>query len=183
MSAVDQKSATDVPLAPQGYARPRKIAAILLTLICSTALLSACSFADPEASERPAQAQSYAPAVPPTRVVIAFDGSAHGFTVVNRLASSPLMAGLPVLLATVGATTSTEAAVAEAAHGLRGRGFLVMTKTLEGDPAPMLSELANQAGTVLVIGAYGHSRIRQFIVGSTTTALLRDSEVPVLVLR
>ena len=36
---------------------------------------------------------------------------------------------------------------------------------------------------LLVMGAYGHSRIRQFIVGSTTTTLLRTSTVPVLVLR
>ena len=33
------------------------------------------------------------------------------------------------------------------------------------------------------MGAYGHSRIRQWIVGSTTTTLLRLSEVPVLILR
>ena len=40
------------------------------------------------------------------------------------------------------------------------------------------------AGIVLlVLGAYGHSRIRQLIVGSTTTALLRLCSVPVLVLR
>ena len=36
---------------------------------------------------------------------------------------------------------------------------------------------------LLVMGAYGHSRIRQLIVGSTTTTLLRTSLVPVLVLR
>ena len=34
-----------------------------------------------------------------------------------------------------------------------------------------------------VMGAYGHSRIRQPLVGSTTTALLRLSVAPVLVLR
>ena len=36
---------------------------------------------------------------------------------------------------------------------------------------------------LLVMGAYGHSRIRQLIVGSTTTALLRLCSVPVVVLR
>ncbi len=34
-----------------------------------------------------------------------------------------------------------------------------------------------------VMRAYGHSRIRQLIVGSTTTTLLRPREVPVLILR
>jgi nucleotide-binding universal stress UspA family protein len=33
------------------------------------------------------------------------------------------------------------------------------------------------------MGAYGHSRIRQLLIGSTTTAMLRKSEVPVLLLR
>ncbi|BET68628.1 hypothetical protein ASA1KI_35460 [Opitutales bacterium ASA1] len=36
---------------------------------------------------------------------------------------------------------------------------------------------------LLVIGAYGHSRIRQFIVGSTTTACVRTCLVPVLMFR
>ncbi|WP_432205725.1 universal stress protein [Enterococcus faecalis] len=36
---------------------------------------------------------------------------------------------------------------------------------------------------LLVMGAYGHSRIRQFLVGSTTTTMLRTSTLPVLLLR
>jgi nucleotide-binding universal stress UspA family protein len=33
------------------------------------------------------------------------------------------------------------------------------------------------------MGAYGHSRIRQLIVGSTTTTVLRTARIPVLLLR
>ncbi len=36
---------------------------------------------------------------------------------------------------------------------------------------------------MLVMGAYGHSRLRHLIVGSITTTLLRIATVPVLVLR
>ncbi|WP_373217286.1 universal stress protein, partial [Parasutterella excrementihominis] len=36
---------------------------------------------------------------------------------------------------------------------------------------------------LLVMGAYGHSHIRQFLVGSTTTTMLRTSTLPVLLLR
>ena len=43
--------------------------------------------------------------------------------------------------------------------------------------------LKSQGAALLVMGAYGHSRIRQLIVGSTTTTLLRVSELPVLILR
>jgi nucleotide-binding universal stress UspA family protein len=36
---------------------------------------------------------------------------------------------------------------------------------------------------LLVKGAYGHSRIRQFLVGSTTTSILRTTRTPLLLLR
>ncbi|SDK80999.1 universal stress protein, partial [Billgrantia gudaonensis] len=36
---------------------------------------------------------------------------------------------------------------------------------------------------LLVMGAYGHSRIRHLLVGSTTTAMLRQAERSVLLLR
>ena len=36
---------------------------------------------------------------------------------------------------------------------------------------------------LLVMGAYGHSRIRHLLVGSTTTSMLRRAGVPVLLLR
>ena len=36
---------------------------------------------------------------------------------------------------------------------------------------------------LLATGAYGHSRIRELIVGSLTTTLLRTSPVPVLIMR
>ncbi|MDP5776249.1 universal stress protein, partial [Pseudomonas aeruginosa] len=36
---------------------------------------------------------------------------------------------------------------------------------------------------LLVMGAYGHSRIRQFLVGSTTTSMLRSTTSPLLLLR
>ena len=40
----------------------------------------------------------------------------------------------------------------------------------------------SRAAGLLVMGAYGHARIREFVLSSTTTALLRSSSVPVLVL-
>jgi len=36
---------------------------------------------------------------------------------------------------------------------------------------------------MLVMGAYGHSRIRQLLVGSTTTDMIRRATKPVLILR
>ena len=36
---------------------------------------------------------------------------------------------------------------------------------------------------LIVMGAYGHSRIRQFLVGSITTAMLQRTDCPLLLLR
>ncbi|WP_372803402.1 universal stress protein, partial [Paracoccus seriniphilus] len=33
---------------------------------------------------------------------------------------------------------------------------------------------------MLVMGAYGHSRIRSLVIGSTTTEMVRSCKVPVL---
>lgn len=33
------------------------------------------------------------------------------------------------------------------------------------------------------MGAYGHSRIRQLLVGSTATSMMRTTSVPLLLLR
>jgi nucleotide-binding universal stress UspA family protein len=36
---------------------------------------------------------------------------------------------------------------------------------------------------MLVMGAYGHSRIRSLIIGSTTATMIRACKVPVILMR
>ncbi len=121
----------------------------------------------------------------PQRVVMAFDGSPTSHKMVETVARSPLLVGLPVLLAMAG-TDAPQARqqLAAAAQVLQAEGFSATTELLPGNPEQSLPPLLKgQGAALLVMGAYGHSRIRQFIVGSTTTTLLRLSEVPVLILR
>ncbi|WP_425453087.1 universal stress protein [Simplicispira hankyongi] len=101
------------------------------------------------------------------------------------VAASPLLRDLPALIAMVGEDTpEAQEPLAAAAELLRVAGFSVQTRLLPGEPESALPELlASQGAALLVMGAYGHSRIRQLIVGSTTTTLLRLSDVPVLILR
>lgn len=123
---------------------------------------------------------------PPQRFVIAFDGSATALKTIDMVAHSPLLAGLPALIVMAGADTSPARGQLEAARRqLSAAGFAeVQTELLPGEPEEVLPPLLKlQRDALLVMGAYGHSRIRQFIVGSTTTTLLRSSELPVLVLR
>jgi nucleotide-binding universal stress UspA family protein len=122
----------------------------------------------------------------PERVVIAFDGSLTARHLVAKVAASPLLTGLPLLVVMAGAETPlAREQLADAQRTLELGGFQVSTLLIEGEPEQVLPPLLTSApgAALLVMGAYGHSRIRQFIVGSTTTTLLRSSEVPVLILR
>lgn len=126
-----------------------------------------------------------APFAAPERFVLAFDGSETARKTVEMVARSPLLRGLGALVAM--AAPESDAAQQQL-HGaqaaLQAAGFAARTALLPGEPEQALPDLLQaQGNAVLVMGAYGHSRIRQLIVGSTTTALLRLSPVPVLVLR
>lgn len=121
----------------------------------------------------------------PARFVIAFDGSPTARKMVETVARSPMLAGLPALLAMAGSETpEARRQLEDARRVLADAGFAVETVLAAGDPEDVLPALvAGQAPALLVMGAYGHSRIRQLIVGSTTTTLLRTSVAPVLILR
>jgi len=48
----------------------------------------------------------------------------------------------------------------------------------------MILDTAKQKDAdMLIMGAYGHSRVRNFIIGSTTTALVRACLLPCLMFR
>jgi nucleotide-binding universal stress UspA family protein len=121
----------------------------------------------------------------PTRFVIAFDGSPTGRKTIDTVARSPMLKGLPVVVAMAGADTALARQQLEDARlVLAAARFDASVECLPGEPEEVLPAFVKaQGASLLVMGAYGHSRIRQLIVGSTTTTLLRLSEVPVLILR
>lgn len=121
----------------------------------------------------------------PQRVVLAFDGSANARRAVQALTRHGLGAGLPVLVATVGPDTVLARRQLDAARlALAAAGRVVETTLVTGEPQRVLPGLVQAHGpALLVMGAYGHSRLRQLVLGSTTSTLLRLSDVPVLILR
>ncbi len=135
--------------------------------------------------KRPVMVTTEAPFVAPERFVVAFDGSETARKTLDVVAASPLLQGLPALIAMAAPDIAqAHQQLQEAQAVLQTAGFAVQTALLPGDPEQALPELLQaQGNAVLVMGAYGHSRIRQLILGSTTTALLRLSPVPVFVLR
>ncbi len=121
----------------------------------------------------------------PQSVMLAFDGSATSRKGVEMLAGSPLFKGMPIHLVMVAADTADNQAQLENARGvLTAAGFNVEIAIRAGEVEPTLHAYQAEHGIdLLVMGAYGHSRIRQFFVGSTTTSMIRTTRTPLLLLR
>lgn len=121
----------------------------------------------------------------PQSVMFAYDGSASTKKGIELLAKSPLFSGLPVHVVMVGAESDTNKATLEwARDALQQGGHNVETAIVAGDVEPALHQYQDQNDIgMMVMGAYGHSKIRQLLVGSTTTAMIEASKTPLLILR
>ena len=64
-------------------------------------------------------------------------------------------------------------------HGIAAN---VETRTRDGNStAGAIAAYGSQIGAnLLVMGGYGHSRLREFLLGGTTRSMLRDFDLPVL---
>lgn len=122
---------------------------------------------------------------PPRNFMIAFDGSPTAQLIIERVTASPLLKGLPCHLVMVETETAERRQqLADAGAQLKSAGFEVEMQSLEGEVHKSLLSYQSQKELELtVMGAYGHSRIRQFFVGSNTSKMVSLSTVPLLLLR
>lgn len=119
------------------------------------------------------------------KVLIAYDGSASADRAVERMAQSPVFEGLTAALVYAGADTPAIRSQMNAAQSRLAAGGLQASIAIEpGEPETALErKIAAEGFDLLVMGAYGHSRLRNLIIGSTTTAMIRACKVPVLLYR
>lgn len=122
---------------------------------------------------------------PAERFMIAFDGSATTRKCVEVVCASPLLGGLHCHVLMVGNQTPDNLAHMQwAVAALQAAGFAPQPQFTTGAPEKAIAATVHSLGVdFLVMGAYGHSRIRNLIVGSTTTQVLRECQIPMLLLR
>ena len=78
----------------------------------------------------------------------------------------------------------TEKKLSEAIRQLAEAGHDTSSHLVEGQAESVLGTYVTESGAdMVVMGAYGHSRIRSLIIGSTTTEMIRSCKVPVLLFR
>lgn len=122
---------------------------------------------------------------PIRKVLLAYDGGESSRKALDLIASSPVFSGLDIHVVTVGNPSPGAAAGREHARAvLRAAGIAAETSNLSGQPEVALGRLVvDEKFDLLVMGAYGHSRIRNLIIGSTTTAMIRSCKIPVVLIR
>lgn len=121
--------------------------------------------------------------IPITRIVLAFDGGASSRNALQRVATDAALADLEMLIVMAGSDNPDNQRHLDWARSTLGdRPCDVDLRPGEAETVISLA-LRHAAGDLLVMGAYGHSRIRELLVGSTTTTMLRKSRVPVLLFR
>lgn len=122
---------------------------------------------------------------PVSKIMIAFDGGASAGKAVATLAKNQWFKNISCELLTVGKDNTQTRRNLEGANAmLTDAGYSVSHKIIDGHAESVIAEQVDANNIdLLVIGAYGHSRIRNLIIGSTTTQMIRSCKVPVLLFR
>ncbi|MBX9462336.1 MAG: universal stress protein [Aquamicrobium sp.] len=122
---------------------------------------------------------------PVRKVLIAYDGGQSAMKAVDHVARSPLFAGLDIRLLTAGAESVEGRRGLEGAQAtLKAGGHEAAAELVPGQSDKVISKAVERDGIdLLVMGAYGHSRIRSLFIGSTTTEMIRSCKIPVLLFR
>jgi len=120
---------------------------------------------------------------PGSSVVVAYNGSPQADRALQAFQSSGLDFGEEVCVVNVDddreeATRQAERAV----EFLRLHQINVVAHALgpvDSVSQAILEEVRQRSARLLVMGAYGHSTVREFLLGSITKAVLKESPVPV----
>ena len=125
---------------------------------------------------------------PIERLLLAYDGSPTGqrilkFLVENARGFKDIEVHLLTVTKSEGDAKRAQA-LEEAQQNLEQAGLTVTSRSLTGDPEQVITQYVGQHQiNLLVMGAYGHRRIRHLVIGSTTVQILRSSKIPVLLFR
>ena len=120
-----------------------------------------------------------------SRVLVAYDGSHHSSNVLKIAASLCETENIPihVLLADFD-EDEEKRLIGEIDAYLSAHELSWHLEKATGDPAEAIIVKAKEINAdVIAMGAYGHSRIKELLVGSTTEYVLRNATCPVLVYR
>jgi nucleotide-binding universal stress UspA family protein len=120
-----------------------------------------------------------------TKPLLAYDGSQRASAAMHVAAEVTSALGLPLTVMHVAREGNDgEAVLGEARRYLAAYDLQVTYRVVTGPPHERIVDtLRDGAFDLLFIGAYGHSRIIEMVLGSTTEYVLRNSPAPVFLTR
>lgn len=119
------------------------------------------------------------------RAVVAWDGSAEAARAIHE--SLPLLQGskaVEILIVDGGSTEDAAEAGADLARHLARHGLSVDLKFVPSGDLDVANTILAYVGDtrpdLVVMGGYGHSRLREFLMGGATRGMLQSMTAPVL---
>ncbi|MFZ2452350.1 MAG: universal stress protein [Methylovulum miyakonense] len=121
----------------------------------------------------------------PEHIMIAYDGGQAAEKALDMVANSPLYRGLTCHLVCVSKDDGKGQLLKVAANKLKlTDGIEVIAKKLIGKPEQVLCEYQDKHDIdMIVMGAFSHTRIHDWLLGSFTVRMLTHSHKPLLLLR
>jgi nucleotide-binding universal stress UspA family protein len=119
------------------------------------------------------------------RIMICWDGSrAAARAVADALPLLKKAEQVEVVIVSAKPTKTDEVPGADLGQHLARHGLRVDIKHITSPdidvPSTILSYAADSSADMIVMGGYGHSRLREFVLGGVTRGLLESMTVPIL---
>lgn len=122
----------------------------------------------------------------PSSYMIAFDGSKTAIKAVWRVARSPVLKGMQGHIVMIGNhNDNAKQSLSAAGAQLEAAGYVVEAHHLTAADAVdgLLKFQMDNDIDIIVLGAYGHSKLQQLFLGSTTTEIIASTLSPVILVR
>jgi nucleotide-binding universal stress UspA family protein len=184
--SLEWRSTLMCPSLPEYIAKEARSADLILTAVAMPDLLDTARLAD--TGELILQIGRPVLCIPGTADKLNFDNVVVAWKE-TREARRAALDALPLLkaakqvtvveLVEEGERAGARSRVNSVGHWLKQHGVVAECRALRstGDEAPQLSAIAHKQGAgVIVAGAYGHSRLREFVFGGVTQQLLHSTE-------
>jgi nucleotide-binding universal stress UspA family protein len=122
---------------------------------------------------------------PITRILAAYDGSRTANRALSLAATLAAGLDLPLVAVCVSSDEREGRVILGEAEAYLEPHKLQLKAVLEtGSPVEAILQVAqHESCDLIIMGAWGHSRVRELFLGSTTDGILRSAELPVLLYR
>ena len=123
---------------------------------------------------------------PINRILLAYDGGKSCQKAIQYLTNLSALKQFELHIISVAHRDGKNATqrLEEAKNIAIAQGFDPICNMLVGDAEPEMEKYVTEQNIdFLIMGAYGHSRIRHLVIGSTTAQMLRGSQIPILLFR